>query len=103
MKPAFLGDSFSKYLSTLFLLEKNYVYLNQNPMCEPRLGKRGLYRKIGGIVESPETELAILWVLNLSDANHSLLDIAEQAKMPFELICGAADLLFQAGLLKKCE
>ncbi len=103
VKPAFLADSFATYLSTLSLLEKNYVYLNQNPKCEPQLGKRGLYRKIGGVVESPDTELAILWVLNLSDANHSLLDIAERAQMSFELISGAADSLLQAGLLKRCQ
>lgn len=100
VKPASLASSFAAYLSTLLVLEKNNVYLNQNQKCEPQLGKRGLYRKIGGIVESPNTELAILWVLNLSDSTHSLLDIAERANLPFELISSAADQLLQAGLLK---
>lgn len=103
VKPASLADSFAAYWSSLSLLEKNHVYLNQNPKCEPQLGKRGLYRKIGGIVESPDTELAVLWVLNLSDASHSLLDIAEQAQMSFELIAAAAETLFRAGLLKRCQ
>ncbi len=76
--------------------------MNQNPKCEPQLGKRGLYRQMGGNVESKEAELAMLWVLNLSDGSCSLLEIAERAGMTFELIAEAAALLFGQGLLKEC-
>jgi aminopeptidase-like protein len=64
------------------------------PQCEPQLGKRGLYRQPGG-----DENLAMLWVLNLSDGAHSLLDIAERAKMPFQSMKVAADSLLAAGLL----
>ena len=43
-----LADSFSKCLSVIDVLEHNKTYLNQNPKCEPQLGKRGLYEAIGG-------------------------------------------------------
>ncbi len=37
--------------------------------------------------------MALLWVLNLSDGRHSLLDIADRAGMPFALVRHAADAL----------
>ncbi len=86
----------------LDILENNNYYLNQNPKCEPQLGKRGLYRQMGGSVESKEAELAMLWVLNLSDGSRSLLEIAERADMTFGLVAEAAALLFGQGLLKEC-
>ena len=80
------------------ILENNGVYRNQNPYCEPQLGKRNLYRSTGG--ESIATEInARLWVLNLSDGEHSLLDIAEQSKLRFADIQRAAIALRESGLL----
>ena len=101
VQPGYLADSFNTYLSVLNILENNRCYVNQNPKCEPQLGKRGLYRQMGGNVESKEAELAMLWVLNLSDGSCSLLEIAERAGMTFELIAEAAALLFGQGLLKE--
>jgi aminopeptidase-like protein len=99
VRPKCLGDSLALYLSVLCVLENNRRYLNQNPYCEPQLGKRGLYRAIGGQSQSPFNELALLWVLNLSDGGHSLLDIASKAGMKFDEIKSAADALVRAGLL----
>ena len=39
--PEALVDSFDKCVAVLDVLENNRVYLNQNPYCEPQLGKRG--------------------------------------------------------------
>jgi aminopeptidase-like protein len=66
------------------------------------LGRRGLYRLIGGQENVKLNELAMLWVLNLSDGSHSLLDIAERAGIKFDFIKKAADLLLQHDLLKEC-
>ena len=55
--------------------------------------------RIGG-VESRVDELAMLWVLNLSDGNHSLLDIAERSGSAFDVINRAADALLEHALLK---
>ncbi len=80
------------------VLEGNRVYLNQNPCCEPQLGKRNLYKSTGG--ESIGKEInARLWVLNLSDGEHALLDIAERSGLPFGAIYDAAELLRENGLL----
>jgi aminopeptidase-like protein len=82
------------------VLENNRKYRNLNPYCEPQLGKRNLYRSTGG--ESIGMEInARLWVLNLSDGEHSLLDIAERSGLTFQAIHDAAELLRANGLLKE--
>jgi len=97
----YLADSFSKCLSVLHILENNKKYLNQNPKCEPQLGKRGLYGAIGGQTDTKMREMAMLWVLNLSDGNHSLLDIADRSGMSFDSINKAADALLKHDLLQE--
>ncbi len=99
VRPEFLADSLAKYLAVVDVLEKNQTYLNTNPKCEPQLGKRGLYGALGGLKDTKEREMAMLWVLNLSDGAHTLLDIADRAGYPFALVSEVATLLQEHGLL----
>jgi aminopeptidase-like protein len=101
VRPQHLGESFSICLSTLSVLEYNNRYVNLNPKCEPQLGKRELYDKIGGHSDSKVKQLAILWVLNLSDGNQTLLDISNKSDIEFDIIKNAADTLVDHGLLKQ--
>jgi aminopeptidase-like protein len=102
VRPEYLADSFSKYLAVLNVLENNRKYLNQNPKCEPQLGKRGLYGAIGGQTDGRVSQLAMLWVLNLSDGQHTLLDIADRSGLEFDLIKSIADVLLEHDLLQEC-
>ncbi|HUO24381.1 MAG TPA: DUF4910 domain-containing protein [Candidatus Aquilonibacter sp.] len=99
IQPASLAGSLRACAAILDVLENNRVCKNLNPYCEPQLGKRGLYRSTGGTPTGNEIH-ARLWVLNLSDGEHSLLDIAERSGMPFAAINDAAMLLQECGLLK---
>lgn len=102
IRPASLASSLRVCAATVDALERNRKYINQNPYCEPQLGRRNLYRSTGG--ESIGSEInARLWVLNLSDGENSLLDIAERSKLPFSAIAEAADLLCRHGLLQPAE
>ena len=103
VKPQSLAESLSYCQAAVDILEQNKTYLNQNPHCEPQLGKRGLYRAIGGHAGEKSMEMALLWVLNLSDGRHSLLDIAERADLAFARIQEAAETLIEVGLLKECR
>lgn len=94
-----LEDSFTKYLAFMNIIENNKRYVNQNAKCEPQLGRRGLYGAMGGKKTGVTEQLAMLWVLNLSDGYHSLLDIAEKSGLRFELIQTAAEALTSHGLL----
>ena len=100
IKPAALASSLRVCAAIIDVLENNGRYRNLNPYCEPQLGRRGLYRSTGGDGISAEIN-ARLWVLNLSDGDHSLLDIAERSKLPFAQISAAAELLCKAGLLSR--
>lgn len=82
-------------------LEGNRVYVNLNPKCEPHLGKRGLYPPTGGDSNSKEFQLALLWVLNLSDGKHSLLGVCKRSGIGFETIKTAAGKLARCNLLKE--
>lgn len=96
-----LSDSFEKCVAAVDILDNNRMYSNQNPQCEPQLGKRGLYQSVGGQTQTRVNDMAILWVLNLSDGHHSLLDIAERSGYNFESIKKAACLLVEHQLLKE--
>ncbi len=98
--PKYLADSFEKYIKVIFILENNVIYLNLNPKCEPQLGRRGLYRMIGSQKTGGINELAMFWVLNLSDSTNSLLDISIRSCTSFGQIKNAADTLLAKDLLK---
>ena len=97
--PSALGESLVGLLGVIRILEQNQRYVNLNPKCEPQLGRRGLYRQIGGMKKATGVEMAMLWVLNLSDGEHDLLDIAVRSGIDFSSVSQAAAMLREAGLL----
>jgi aminopeptidase-like protein len=99
VRPECLEDSLRKLQSIVAVVEHNRTYVNRLPKCEPQLGKRGLYGSVGGQSDRKAFEMALLWVLNLSDGTANLLAIAERAGLKFELARAAAELLEQHGLL----
>jgi aminopeptidase-like protein len=101
IEPSQLEGSYRVGQSILAVLEGEASYLNRSPMGEPQLGRRGLYGAMGGAGHSGVQEMALLWVLNLSDGQHSLLDIAERSDLPFESVLNAAVLLERHALLEK--
>jgi aminopeptidase-like protein len=99
VQPDALSDSLKLYVEIIEILEANRRYRNTNPNCEPQLGKRGLYGAFGGHKEAKAFEMALLWVLNYSDGQHDLLEIAEMSRLDFGMIKEAADLLQTNNLL----
>jgi len=99
--PESMVDTLAVCREAFAVLDANRHYVNLSPYGEPQLGKRGLYDSLGGRSDAKQTQLAMLWVLNLSDGEHSLLDIAERADLPFNSVAAAADALHGAGLIKE--
>jgi aminopeptidase-like protein len=96
--PQSLVGTLDLLLSVVDVLEHDGRHVNLQPMCEPQLGKRGLYGSTGG-AHPREVEMAMLWVLNQSDGTASLLDIAQRSGLPFASIREAAHRLQQHDLL----
>ena len=94
-----LVDSLRAVWQIFSVLEGDLYYINTSPKGEPQLGRRGLYRKIGGYQDVSKSQLAMLWLLNQSDGEHSLLDIAKSARLPYDLVRSVADDLQEANLL----
>jgi aminopeptidase-like protein len=100
LRPESLAHSLDVLLRIVAIIEKDAVYANRNPKGEPQLGRRGLYAAVGGQRRAAADQMALLWVLNLADGRHSLLEIAERAGVPFATIRAAADALLDADLLE---
>jgi len=102
IEPARLAASMRALAAMIAAAESNRRYRNLSPKCEPRLGIRGLYRPTGGS-HVPRFEESLLWVLNQSDGERDLVDIAQRSRLSMDELAAACDALTKAGLLEPAE
>ncbi|MFF5503356.1 DUF4910 domain-containing protein [Streptomyces roseolus] len=100
VSPEAMEDTLAVCREAFGVLDRNRRYVNLSPYGEPQLGRRGLYDSLGGRSDAKEAQLAMLWVLSLSDGGPSLLDVAERSGLPFDAVATAAEALRDAGLIK---
>lgn len=100
--PESLAGSLSFLTKLVDLIERDRRFRSTAPFGEPQLGRRGLYRSIGG-PGAARLEMAMLWLLNQSDGSHSLTAIAQKSGLTVDLLNEAADLLRSQGLLQTDE
>jgi aminopeptidase-like protein len=98
--PEALDGAFRTALELIDVIETNTSYRNLSPRGEPQLGRRGLYQSVP---DGTNPEAALLWVLNLSDGEHDLLDIAERSGIAYGAVRDAADTLESHGLLERVD
>jgi len=101
--PDALADSLAKCQTVIEVLEQDRTYVNQNSKGEPQLGRRNAYSACAEGADKKQHDLAVLWVLNLSDGMHTLLEIAERSGLPFATIENAAAALQTSDLLVEKE
>ena len=101
VKPESLTDTLDLLEQLVGTLEGETRYLNLNPRGEPQLGRRGLYDTLGGLSQTKQRQMAMLWLLNFSDGDHSLEDIADRSQLPAEELREVARVLEKNGLLKQ--
>ena len=99
--PDSLGESLRLFMQIIDTVETGHYYRNTNPRGEPQLGRRGLYSAMGGHRQTSEREMAMLWVLNLSDGHHATWDIARQSGLSLDIVEEVAEILLQHDLLEK--
>jgi aminopeptidase-like protein len=104
VKPAALADSMRVLLRMIAMIEHDGYWRNTSPCGEPQLGRRGLYQQKDMHHNGRRfDQLTMMWVLNLSDGKHSLLDIAERSGSAFEDVAAAAARLRGTGLLERSD
>lgn len=103
VRPEHLASSFRMMLDIVDVLESDWVPINLSPKGEPQLGRRGLYSTIGGHTVTSDVTMGYLWILNLADGEHSLLDIARRSGVSFRDVAHAAARLKECGLLAEAS
>lgn len=98
VRPNSLADSLSTLLDVVSILENDRRYQSKNPKCEPQLGRRNIWLS-GDWPFGPTNQQPLLWVLNMSDGKHSLLDIADRSGLDFESLRQAAEVLVKHDLI----
>ena len=104
VQPEALDQSFALLATLLDQLDNNFAYARTDGRGEPQLGRRGLYRAIAGQKEAGgANQMDLLWLLNLADGKHSLLDMADRANVPFARLQAAAKLALDADLVREIK
>jgi aminopeptidase-like protein len=102
VKPQALNQSYEVVATLLDLLDANWMYARTDGRGEPQLGRRGLYRAIAGQKEAGgASQMDLLWLLNLADGKHNLLEMAERAGIPFGRLQKAVRLALDADLIRE--
>jgi aminopeptidase-like protein len=94
-----LVEALTTVLELLDVLEHDAAPVRTGPPGEPQLGRRGLYPSLGGH-SAQQQVMALLWAAGCADGEHSLLDIARRAGLPFAAVRRAAATLAEQDLLE---
>lgn len=95
--PDGLFGGYTAIKETLIALEKNQFPM-VNMLCEPQMGKRGLYPTLSTKESWAETAL-MMDLLSWSDGSKCLLEIAEICEVPIWELYPIIDKLLEYGLL----
>jgi len=98
VRPGALAESLVTLLDVVSILETDRRYLSNNPYGEPHLGRRGVWLS-GDWPFGPSNQQPLLWVLNMADGEHSLLDVAERSGLDFDSLRQAAEALLKHDLI----
>jgi aminopeptidase-like protein len=97
--PSGLYGGYSVLKNAIGIVEANRVLKCKN-LCEPQLGKRGLYPNISEKGSAASVEL-MMNVLTYLDGTIDLLDLADKLSVDFWEVKKITDKLFNADLLEE--
>jgi len=99
VSPAGLNGGLIMLQNAVRILETNF-HLRINTLCEPQLGKRGLYPNISTKSSTAEVR-NLMNVISFLDGNLDLLEIAEKCQVSYGEVLSIVERLKFAGLLDR--
>lgn len=96
-----LQGSFDLYTKIISAIEENRLY-NCNCLCEPQLGKRGLY-PTESFKGSTNMVKGMMDFLAYTDGTHDLIEISDIIQVPIMLLVEIAKKLLKVGLVSIVE
>jgi aminopeptidase-like protein len=78
-------------------------WINQCPFGEPMLGRRGLYEGLAGGGGMPKLDLAMLWVLSLSDGTRAWDEMVGLSGLEASTMLRAREMLLEADLIREAR
>lgn len=97
-----LQGGFNILQQCLLLLENNHTYV-VTVLCEPQLGKRGLYPTLSSMTEDYTDVITMMDFIAYCDGEHDLIDIANKIGCYAIDLIALAKQLFDEGLLKQVD
>lgn len=98
-----LEEAANMVLEIFGTMDQNRLFKNLLPKGEPQLGRRGIYRAIGGHGDPESRQYAMLWLLQMGDGTKTLLDVATRSRISFDEVLGAAKVLEEHHLIQWCQ
>lgn len=95
-----LEGGYGALRSAIELLERNYTYTN-TILCEPQLGKRGLYGNLGAKPLAGQSIPLIFNVLAYSDGTRDLVDVALACEAPVTMCADVSEKLYAEGIFTR--
>ena len=99
VSPAGLNGGLIMLQNAVRILETNF-HLRIITMCEPQLGKRGMYPNISTKSSGAEVR-NLMNVISFLDGNLDLLEIAEKCQVSYDEVLSIVERLQFAGLLDR--
>jgi len=98
ISPKGLQGGFDILQQCLFILENNFKY-KVTVLCEPQLGKRGLYPTLSSMSEDYTDIRTMMNFITYCDGNHTLIEIADKIEVYAINLLPLADKLLKEKLL----
>ncbi|MEZ9761352.1 DUF4910 domain-containing protein [Vibrio splendidus] len=96
-----LYGAFNIIRKTLEVIESNAIY-KPKYLCEPQLGKRGLYPNLSTKGSAQSVEL-MMNILAYADGSNDVIDLSDLFGVDFSDIIKVLDRLSKSDLLERCE
>lgn len=101
ISPSGLQGAYEVYQDIIEALEHNYVYKTRC-LCEPQLGKRGLYPTTSQKGHYGDTKKMMNFI-SYADGSNDIIDISDRIQIPVKQIVPIAEMLLEEHLVEYTE